>query len=321
MKVLVIGGNGFIGSHVVRRLLDEGHGVRCTLRATSRTDRIEGLDFERATGDVTDAGSIARNLEDCDAVVHLASPSSWQDINSPKLDEIVIDGTRNVLRAAEPRGKRVVFCSSVTALGGAREPTVLDESTDAVPGEELRYARAKREAEQLCRDAAERGTDVCIVSPAEVYGPGDHDLVTAGNLVDFAKSNPVLVCNGGTGVVHVDDVAEGTVRALTYGRSGERYILSGDNLTIRELAELTLRLLGKRAPIVTVPNPVLKGITRAATALRIPLPFEPATIPYATLYWLADNRKAREELGVEFRDAEQTLAPTLEWLRESGHIA
>src|SRR5205085_8189286 len=105
------------------------------------------------------------------------------------------------------------------------------------------YSVMKRRAEALCAEFAQRGLHVVIVNPAEVYGPRDTSLITACNLVDFAKSSPVLVCHGGTGVVHVDDVAAGIVAALQVGRSGARYILTGDNLTIRALAELTLELV------------------------------------------------------------------------------
>jgi dihydroflavonol-4-reductase len=182
------------------------------------------------------------------------------------------------------------------------------------------YARAKREAEVLCREAAADGLPVCIVNPGEVYGPHDTALVTAGNLVDFATSWPVLVCAGGTSVVHVDDVADGILAALERGAPGERYILGGDNLTIRQLAAMTLDLLGQRKPILQLPNGLIRALASAGPKLGIPLPFEPAVIPYATLYWFMDNRKARQELGVRFRSARDVLRPTLAWLAETGRL-
>jgi dihydroflavonol-4-reductase len=130
----------------------------------------------------------------------------------------------------------------------------------------------------------------------------------------------VRVCAGGTAVVHVDDVALAIVRALDRGRPGERYILGGENLTVRQIAELTLELLGKKRTVVQVPNGILRGVTRVARALRVPLPYNPHVVPYATRYWFMDSSKARRELGVAFRSARETLAPTLEWLKESGRI-
>src|SRR5258707_9172861 len=106
----------------------------------------------------------------------------------------------------------------------------------------------------MCMDAVGNGVPVIIVNPGEVYGPNDTALITACNLIDFAKSKPVLVCDGGTLVVYVDDVALAIVRAMEKGRSGERYILGGENLTVRQLAELCLEILGQRKSIVKVPN-------------------------------------------------------------------
>jgi dihydroflavonol-4-reductase len=322
MKVFVTGGHGFIGSVVVRALLAEGHTVRCLVREGSKTERIDGLAWERATGDVRDPACVAKAMEGCDGAIHLASLSNWNDIDSPLMKDVVEGGTRHILDAAAKTGARVVFVSSVLAVAGATTPQVFDESAAfTLPDAKLSYSRSKRAAEALCVAAhKERGVPVVIVNPTEVYGPNDTALITACNLIDFAKSSPVLVCTGGTSVVHVDDVARGIVRALEKGRPGERYILGGDNLTIKQLAALTLELLGQKKSIWTMPNGLLRGLATVGKALKLPLPFNPHVIPYATLYWFVRNDKARRELGVEFRSARETLAPTLTWLRESGRI-
>src|SRR5207237_9001609 len=113
---------------------------------------------------------------------------------------------------------------------------------------------AKHRAEIRARAAHAEGLSVVIVNPAEVFGANDTALATAGNLIDLATSWPVLVCHGGSNVVHVDDVSTGILRAMERGRSGERYILGAENLTIRQLAELVLELTGRQSAIVTVPN-------------------------------------------------------------------
>ncbi len=320
-RVLVTGGNGFIGSVVVRALLHKGYRVRCLVRATSRTGRIDGLPVERVVGDVCDADSVRAAMQGCGSVVHLAGISRWTEIHSPRMERVVVGGTTNVLEAAKAMGgPRTVFVSSAVAVNGSRRPIVHTEaSLSSLDFGRYVYARAKREAEARCRRAAADGVPVVIVNPGEVYGPDDTELVTAANLVDFAKSRIVLVCDGGTSVAHVVDVAAGIVAALEKGRPGERYILGGDNLTIRQLAELTLSILGRRKPIWTVPNPVVR-LLAAAGRFGVPLPFNPEVIPYATLYWFMDSRKAREELGAGFRSARETLAPTLDWLRAVGHV-
>ena len=159
-----------------------------------------------------------------------------------------------------------------------------------------------------------------IVNPGEVYGPHDDDMITAKNLIDFAKSWPVMVCKGGTLVAYVEDVARGTIAALEKGRPGERYILGGENLSIRQLADLSGEILGNKKWTVTFPNGFIKALTKAATAVHMPLPYEPAVIPYATRYWYMDSSKAQRELGVTFRSARASLEPTLAWLKSAGHI-
>ena len=322
MKVFVTGGNGFIGSAVVRKLVGAGHNVRCLLRPTSRTERIDDLHTERTLGDVRDLKSVQQGMAGCQATIHLAGLSSWNEIASPALKQVVEDGTWNILQAALAAPEhRVVFVSSVTAINGSDTPQIFDEASEfSLNDAELKYALAKRHAESLCRRAIAEGLPVVVVNPAEVYGPSDTALVTAGNIVDFARSNPVLVVSGGTSVAHVDDVADGIVAALVKGRPGERYILGGENLTIRQLADLCLELLGRRSRIVTMPNGLIRILTKVATALRLPLPYNPCVIPYATRYWFVDGSKAQRDLGVSFRSARETLVPTIDWLRQAGHI-
>ena len=323
MKVFCTGGNGFIGSVAVRHLVAAGHDVVCLLRPSSNTDRLAGLNYEPAHGDVRDAESLRAGMAGCGAVIHLASLSSWDLIDSPEMKDVVLGGTRNVLEAAAALGNpRVLVVSSGTAVGATPEPAPLDESAPYNLASErgLTYSHYKHQAEALCSEAVARGQDVVNVNPAEVYGPNDTALVTASNLVDFAKSNPVLVCHGGTSVAFVDDVALGIVRAMERGRAGERYILGGPNVTYEELAQETLSILGKRARVWVLPNPLIRAVTRVATGLRIKLPYNPLVIPYATRYFFMDSSKAQRELGVSFRSARATLEPTLAWLREAGHI-
>lgn len=322
MRVFVTGGNGFIGSAVVRTLAGAGHTVRCLLRATSDVHRLRSVPIERITGDVRQLDALRAGMRDCDGTIHLAAPGGWGSDDPRLLRDVIVHGTQNVLdAAAELVGHRVVHVSSSAAIAASDEPRVFDETAEFnVREPALRYSHAKHEAELRARDASARGVPVVVVNPAEVYGPGDTQLVSASNLVDFATAMPVLVCDGGTSVVHVDDVAGGTVAALERGRPGERYILGGENLTIRQLAERVLALTGRRAPIVQVPNAIGRAASRAATALRIPLPYNPHVVEYATRYWFVDNAKARRELGVQFRRADATIGETLEWLKRDGYL-
>jgi dihydroflavonol-4-reductase len=323
MRVFVTGGNGFIGSVVVRKLAEAGHDVVCLLRPTSRIERIGKLPFRRAIGDVRDPRSIIVPMKACDATIHLAAPGGWHADDPDLLRQVIEDGTRNILDAASTLANhRVVFVSSTAAVNASDTPLVFDERAEfAVHEPSLYYAHAKHRAELVAQEAYGRGVPVIVVNPAEAYGPGDAELGTSQNLLDFARSFPVLVCSGGTSVVHVDDVADGILAALRQGRPGERYILAGENLTIRQLAALVLELMGRRTPIVAIPNAVARLAARFAVRLHFPLPYNPHVVAYATRYWFVDNSKARRELGVTFRGARETIEPTLRWLRRAGYFS
>src|SRR5215207_6776068 len=175
MRIFVTGGNGFIGSVVVRKLLEHGHSVRCLVRSTSDTHRIDELPIERVIGDIRDAKSLTSGMAGCDAVIHLAGFSSWNDLNSPLMDEVVVGGTRNVLDAARANGRlRTVVVSTSVAVNGSQQPIVHDEtSVLKLPPGEYVYSRAKARAEDLCRAAAADGLPVMIVNQGEVFGPND----------------------------------------------------------------------------------------------------------------------------------------------------
>jgi dihydroflavonol-4-reductase len=322
MRIFLTGGNGFIGSVVVRKLANAGHDVVCLLRSTSNIDRLAGIRVTRADGDVRNVDSLAAGMAGCDATLHLAAPGAWEQDDPVMLDAVLAGGTRNVLEVAgRMPGHRVVVVSSTAGIAASDSPVVFDEDTPfGVADPTLYYSHAKKKTEDIARAAHARGVHAVIVNPAEVYGPGDTGMVTAGNLVDLATSTPALVCRGGTSVVHVDDVADGIIAAMTKGRPGERYILGGDNLDIREMAALVLELVGRKASIITVPNGLVRVAARLSIGLHVPLGFNPHVIPYATRYWFVNNAKARRELGVAFRDARATLGSTIEWLRETGRL-
>ncbi|HEX6764803.1 MAG TPA: NAD-dependent epimerase/dehydratase family protein [Polyangiaceae bacterium] len=323
MRILVTGGHGFIGSRVTRQLCTRGDRVRCLVREKSRTHRIDDLSFERAAGDVRDAASVAAAMQGMDACIHLACVSAWADMRSKVLESTVLDGTRNVLDAARHAGvRRVVYVSSVAAVNAVRKtPRVFDETaTFELEGSNLRYAIAKHQAEALCRTAAAGGLETVIVNPGEVYGRDDDDFVTSGNLRDVLTSWPALGCHGGNPVCHVDDIANGILLALEKGRSGERYILGGENLTVEQTIRLTLDIAGKRTPVVLPPNGLVKALLAVLRALHLPTPVVPEVFDFATYYWFVDSSKAERELGYRSRGAREAIESAVDWLYEAGHV-
>jgi dihydroflavonol-4-reductase len=234
---------------------------------------------------------------------------------------VVVDGTRNVLEAAKRSGSlRTVFVSSVAAINGTVEPEVLDETASfTLDPKTYIYAGAKHEAEAICSEFAADGLPVITVNPCEVYGPEDEDLITASYLLDALKDWPVMSLYGGTAVAHVEDIANGIIGALEKGRGGERYILGGENLFVREVMEKTLKAGGQEGKyILQLPNEITKAVIKGLAKLRLPTPVIPDIVDYGTLFWFVDCSKAQEELGYTYRPADETIADVVGWLIESG---
>lgn len=323
MRVLVTGANGFIGARVVPALLAAGHEPVCMVRATSDTARIDGISVERRVGDVLDPGSLESAMIGCDAVVHLAALASWDLVDKPANRTVILEGTSNVLAAAAATNtRRIVYVSSIVTVAGSLEPETFDEtSVPAAPLGKLGYAAAKYEAEQLCRQAATGDLEVVTVNPAEVYGPGDTARITCGNLIDMVAGPAAVIVRGGTGVVHVDDVASGIVAALERGRSGERYLLAGENLTTRQLADECRRAVGLAPRAVTLPRWLALLLSWMGRRLHVPLPVSPWVLPYAVRFWFASSGKAEREIGWSYRPAHSTIRETLEWCSSEGMIS
>ncbi|MDQ2982774.1 MAG: NAD-dependent epimerase/dehydratase family protein [Actinomycetota bacterium] len=319
MRIFVTGGTGFIGSRVVRALRERGHDVRCLLRPASSTERIDDLDFERVEGDVLDRSSFEDALRGCDGCIHLASVSGWEEIASAHVEAIVIDGTRNVVEAVQRAGGvRLVYVSSSTAINGSDRPEIFDETASfLLDGSGLRYAIAKHKAEKLVLGATGEGFEATVVNPGETYGANDYQWVTAGAIRDVLRNWPALALRGGASVTHVDDVATGIVSALERSRSGERYILGGENLTIEQIVRTVLELAGSKKPVVVLPAGLVKVAVNACRALHLPAPIPPDLVGYAARYWFMSSEKAERELGYRHRPAKDTLASVVGWIRET----
>jgi dihydroflavonol-4-reductase len=297
--------------------------IRCLLRESSRTHRIEHVPFERQLGDIRDSDGLVKAMEGCDAVIHLASISAWDQIRSPLMRTVVVDGTRNVLEAARRAGGlRTVFVSSLTAVAGTREPIILDESAEFnLPAEPFIYAHAKKEAEALCFEAFEaHQLPVVIVNPCEVWGPDDDDFITAAYPRDTLRDWPAMTVKGGTALAHVNDIAAGIAATIERGRPGERYILGGENIHAHEITRLVLECAGQKKWILRLPNGLTLALINTLARFRIPTPIHPDLLAHAVLYWFADSSKAEAELGYRYRPARDTIQDVVSWLKSAGHV-
>jgi len=327
MKALVTGATGFIGSNVVRTLLEHDFKVRALVRPQSDRRNLEGLEVELAWGDVRDRDSIREAMEGCELVFHVAALYSFWVRPRRLIYEVNVEGTRNVLQTAlEQKVERVVHTSSVAALGLREGGKPADEETPVdfkkIIGD---YKRSKYLAEQVALEYARR-MPVVIVNPSFPVGPGDRKPTPTGRVIlDFLNRRMPAYMETGMNVVDVEDVALGHLLAAERGRVGERYILGGENLTMRQLLTLLAEITGLPAPRVRLPYHPILALSYVNAAICALLPgrtprMTPEAIRMSRHYMFFDPGKAVKELGLPQTPAREALRKAVEWFRKSGFV-
>jgi len=326
MKVLLTGATGFVGSEIARELVRQGHELRVLVRKTSKLDGLAGLSYERVEGDILDRASLDRALEGMDALIHTAANVSARLRDAALIDRVNVEGTRTVLDAAAARpGLRVVYTSSIAAVGATEAPKLQDESAPWRSGDGYQYIDAKRRAEEFVLEHAKRGLDVVVLNPGFVLGPGDVYLGSTRLVLEFLKGRLGWITDGGISFCDVRDVAKAHVAALTRGERGERYIVASKNQTLHEALAIVGRLSGKR-PARRAPYALvwLAALLSEAVALVKEHPFEEFNRPvvrYSRLYNWTDSSKAARELGYATRSLEESLRDTIRDFLARGLIA
>jgi len=327
MTVLVTGASGFIGSRLAAALVERGETVRVLRRAGSRLDGLAGLPVEHAVGDILDPASLERAVAGCDVVYHVAAIASyWRE--APELVYTVnVDGTRNVMAAClKASVPRVVHTSSVAAIGIPPPGTLSTEETpfDAVSAT-FPYADSKRLAEEEVYRAVERGLSAVIVNPGVVIGAGDHNLISGSIIVQMARRPIPVVPPGGACMADVDAVVEGHLLAARGGRTGERYILGGENLTYREIADIVAQVVGRSAPRWAIPDWMLGPASGAVDVFnRIagrPPAFNGQQVRLSRYDLFFDSSKAVRELGYPILPFAAAAEKAYRWYREHGFLA
>jgi len=325
---LVTGASGHIGSNLVRQLLDQGERVRAMIRSSSSAASLPAHpNLEIVHGDVFDRASLVRATEGCLFVYHTAAVYSLSKKEAGKILETAMQGTRNMLEAVKVAGgvRRIVYTSSVAAVGMTNDPTSpLTEDNWTLDGDIEEYTKAKLESEKLAHSLArEFGLDLVAVNPALVLGPLDSKPTPSNRVVvDFLAGKIPAYLETGFSAVHVESVARGHVLAMQKGRSGERYILSGENVKLEEFLEMLGKVSGKKAPSIKLPKIFAMGMAHVFEAAASFTKTEPVTTPQAirTLYGhygFYDCSKAKRELGYTFHSLEKTAADTVEWFTQN----
>lgn len=305
-RVLVTGATGFIGSHLCRALLGGGARVTALRRQRSSRHALEGLAVEEAEGDVTDAAALAAAVAGHDAVIHAAALTGLREPDPAAQERVNVGGTAAVAAACLRHGARLVHVSSVAAIGIPEGPHPADESFGFnVPPGRFPYHHSKHRAEGAVREALARGLDAVIVNPAWVLGRFG-DSYRGRELLGRVRGRRLVPCfRGGVCVVHVDDVVDGILRALAHGKTGERYILGGENLTWRTLLGTVARELGAAPLLLTLPPAVTWPLAALGEGLgtlagrRAPLTRE--MHQYVQRFHYYDSGRAARDLGFEAR--------------------
>jgi dihydroflavonol-4-reductase len=314
-KTLVTGGSGFVGSHVVRALAARGDDLRLLVRRGSRLDHLSDLEFERSSGDVMDRRAVTRAMEGVDRVFHIAGTTSMLPGHREKVFDLNVKGTRIVLEESLAAGvERVVFTSSVAAVGPAKPRGTADETQPFRAGElGIAYVNSKHEAEVEALRLAAHGLPVVIVNPSFVFGPDDPKGTSMALVRRFLLGRIPAYVDGGLNIVDVRDVAAGHLLADEKGMPGERYILAARNFTFDRLFADLARLSGREhAPVKLPSTPTLLAVELMVRA-GIPIPISPDEVRSAGCWWTYRNAKARKELGFAPRPHEETLEDAVRW--------
>jgi dihydroflavonol-4-reductase len=326
--VLVTGATGFVGAAVTRALLAQGRDVRVLVRPRSDKFNLQNLAVERREGALEDAGSLAAALAGCGALYHVAADYRLWVPRPDAMYRANVQGTRAIMLAALTHGiERIVYTSSVAVLGLYPNGTPADETTPSGLVDMIGpYKRSKFMAEEIVREmVASDGLPAVIVNPSTPIGPGDIKPTPTGRMiVEAATGRMPAFVDTGLNLVHVDDVAAGHLLAEERGVVGQRYILGGENLTLRAILGRIARLVGRRAPRIGLPIPALMPVALAAEAVARVTGKEPFVtvdglrLARKTMFFTSE--KAVAELRYAPRPVDEALADAVAWFRRSGMV-
>lgn len=324
---LVTGATGFVGSAVVRALLQRGHRVRALVRPSSDRRNLADHSIEVAEGSLEDPQSLACAVAGCRYVYHVAADYRlWVPDPEPMFRANVV-GTRDLMIAALDAGvERVVYTSSVATLGLVPGGSADEETPSRAEDMIGHYKRSKFEAEEVVRALVRRDAlPIVIVNPSTPIGPGDIKPTPTGRMIlEAARGQMPAVVDTGLNVVHVDDVAEGHILAAEKGQIGERYILGGENMSLAEILAEVCRAAGKRPPRLRVPHgvlfPVAVGAELAArfTGREPLITLDGVRMSRKKMYFRSE--KAARELGYRPRPACEAIVDAVNWFRANGYL-
>jgi len=329
-KVFITGGTGFLGSHLIEKLCREGFSVSALYRTEKKLKSF--LEQEEAFKNIKvdwvkgDLFSNNWSLEGFDFVYHLAGHVGYTKKDRAIMEKVNVEGTREVIKKIQMvKGlrPRLIYSSSVVAVGASKtKKEILDEkSSYTIASFDFGYFETKRKAEELVKRFCENGNDAIILNPSTIYGPRDMLKGSRKFQLQMAKGNLKVCSKGGVSVVHVDDVCDAFIKSTFKGKSGERYILSGDNITIKEL--LNEIADWAKVPKVKYAIPTFLILTMGKLAdllgligLKTGVSYE--NLRVATMYHWFKNDKAKKHLDFKSRPFQESIDDSLSWAKNKG---
>jgi dihydroflavonol-4-reductase len=327
MKVFLTGATGFVGGHVARAFAKSGADLRLLVRKTSRLDNLENLKAETVTGDLREPEGLRSAVSGCEIVAHVAADYRLWVRDPEAMLAANVSGTRDLLRLAREEGvRRVVYTSSVATMGFKSDGTIVDEDSPVALKDMIgHYKRSKFLAEQEALQAAAAGQEVMVLNPTSPIGDADLKPTPTGQIVvDFLNRKFPAYMDTGLNLVDVNEVARMHVAATAAGRPGERYILGGENLTLKQILDKMSAITGLPSPTVKVPHAValafayfdqtfsgrLRGREPRATV-------ESVKMGMKKMY--ASSAKAERELGFKVLPVYGALRSAIDWFRAHGY--
>ncbi|MDE3149788.1 MAG: NAD-dependent epimerase/dehydratase family protein [Acidobacteriota bacterium] len=327
MRIFLTGASGFVGHHVALALAAEGADLRLLVRSTSNLANLEGIAGETEVGDLSKPESYASALSGCDAVVHVAADYRLWIRNPDAMYRANVDGTRDLLRLAREAGvPRVVYTSSVATMHFRTDGIVINEDTPVSMADMVgHYKRSKFMAEREAIAAAEDGQQVIILNPTTPIGPNDRKPTPTGRIfVDFLNRKFPAYVDTGLNLVDVSEVARAHVLALTKGCPGRRYILGGENLTLKQILDKMSAITGIPSPTVKIPFAVAatyaffeEWITGRIRGREPRATLEEVRMGRKKMF--ASSARAQQELGFHIVPVYPAMRAAIEWFCAHGY--
>ncbi|MBY0385116.1 NAD-dependent epimerase/dehydratase family protein [bacterium] len=327
MKALVTGATGFIGHHLVHQLIADGHDVTVLVRRPLKNTDLAKLPVRTAMGDVTDFHSLLKATENQDIVYHLAGYIAYKTSERAQMEKVNVGGTQKVVDACvTQKTPALVYMSSTVAVGAGFSPTPLnEESPYNVAHLHLGYFDTKHKAEEVVKTSVQHnGLNAFILNPSTVYGAGDATKGSRNVQRKVAMGKFPFYPPGGVNVVHINDVLYCLKQISQKGRPGERYIVAGENLLLKNVFEMIAEVAGVKAPTLALPRWCLHLLGFVGDNVLSPLglkgPLSSETAWTSSLYHWFSSEKAQKELGLKITPAKLAIRESVEWMIKNGYL-